>query len=240
MTKVSADIVLQHGKIFLGKDKGFAQSLAIWGGKVLASGSDDEIADLVGEVTRTVDLAGRTAIPGINDAHQHMMSLGLAQLEIDLREPVVSTMAELLVKVKEKADEVGPGEWIVGGRYDHFALDVNRQPYREELDQVAPNNPVLLIRTCGHVGVANSKAFELAGVDEDTPDPPGGHLVRENGRLTGELQESAKSLVRDAMPSRSLGELVDGLEAGGDLLLSLWHHFRHGRRRRNLQKVIWT
>jgi len=220
MTQISADLVLHNGNIFIGKDKGFAPSLAIWGGKVLAHGSDEDIADLIGPGTNTVDLAGRTAIPGINDAHQHMLSLGLAQLEIDLRAHVVSTMEELLVKVKDRVGEVGPGEWVVGGRYDHFALDVNRQPYREELDQVAPDNPVLLIRTCGHIGVANSKAFELAGINEETPDPPGGHLVRENGRLTGELQESAKNLVRDAMPSRGLDELIDGLEAGGNLLLS--------------------
>ncbi len=220
MVHIVADLVLQNGKIFLGKGAGFAQSMAIWGSKVLASGRDEEVSELIGARTRVVDLAGRTAIPGINDAHQHMQSLGLAQLEIDLRADIVSSLDGLLQKVKDRVAEVGPGEWIVGGRYDHFALDVKRQPYREELDQVAPDNPVLLIRTCGHIGVANSKALALAGVDENTEDPPGGHLVKENGRLTGELQESAKTLVRAAMPARSLGELVDGLEAGGNLLLS--------------------
>ncbi len=220
MSIIKADLVLKNGKIFLGQGQGFAQALAVWGGKILASGSDGDIDALVGTGTRVIDLAGRTAIPGVNDAHQHMLSLGLAQLEIDLRAEVVSTLDELLREVKAKADQVGPGEWIVGGRYDHFALDVNRQPYREELDQVAPDNPVLLVRTCGHIGVANSKALELAGIDEDTKDPPGGHLVRENGRLTGELQETAKGLVQAAMPDSTLAELVEGLEAGGDLLLS--------------------
>ena len=99
------------------------------------------------------------------------MSLGLAQLEIDLRAEVISTMVELLTRVRAKAAELGPGEWIVGGRYDHFELDLGRHPNRGELDQAAPHNPVLLIRTCGHIGVANSMALQLAGIGEDTADP---------------------------------------------------------------------
>jgi predicted amidohydrolase YtcJ len=215
-----ADIVLCSGRVFRGLNEGFVAAIAIRNGVVVATGTDTDIEPLIGSGTERIDLAGRVAVPGFNDAHQHLMSIGLAQLEVDLRGDRVKTMDELLRRVGERARAARPGAWVIGGRYDHYALDLKRHPYREELDRVAPNNPVFVKRTCGHMGVANSLALRMARVDESTPQPPGGHIERQNGRLTGLMQERAQELIGRIVPRLSRDELVDGLEAGGRLMLS--------------------
>lgn len=220
MAAAKADLVLRGGMVFRGLGDGFCTALAIRGNRVVAADSDEAIEPLIGPQTRVVELRGRAAVPGFNDAHEHLLSLGLAQLEVNLRGDEVKSLDELLRRVKERADRAGPGEWIIGGRYDHFELDVKRHPYREELDAVAPRNPVFLKRTCGHMGVANSLALKLAGVSERTPQPPGGHMESQNGRLTGLLQERAQELVSRVVPKLPQDALVQGLEAGGRLYLS--------------------
>lgn len=220
MEQRRADIVLRGGKVFAGLAEGFASAIAVSGGRVVATGSDTDLDGLIGAGTRVIELAGRAVVPGFNDAHEHLLHLGLAQLEVNLRAEEVRTLEELLRRVKERVARAKPGEWIVGGRYDHFELDVKRHPYREELDQVAPDNPVFLKRTCGHMGVANSLALRLAGVGEKLPQPPGGHVESQNGRLTGLLQERAQELVSRVIPKLPQEALIQGLEAGGRLLLS--------------------
>ena len=215
-----ADIVLRRGRIFRGLAEGFCESIAISGGTVQATGGDDAIEALVGPDTQVLDLGGRVVVPGFNDAHQHILMLGLAQLEVNLRGAEVKTLDELLRRVRERVAAARPGEWIIGGRYDHFELDVKRHPYREELDAIAPENPVFLKRTCGHMGVANSLALRLAGLGERVSQPPGGHIEVQNGRLTGLLQERAQELVTRVIPRLPLDALVQGIEAGGRLLVS--------------------
>lgn len=215
-----ADIVLRGGRVFCGLAEGFASAIAVRRDRVAATGGDADIEALIGPDTRVIDLAGRAVVPGFNDAHEHLLSLGLAQLEVNLRATEVRTLDELLRRVKQRVERARPGDWIVGGRYDHFELDVKRHPYREELDRIAPDNPVFLKRTCGHMGVANSLALKLAGVSERLPQPPGGHVESQNGRLTGLLQERAQELVARVIPKLPLDALIQGLEAGGRLLLS--------------------
>ncbi len=218
--QVKADLVLKNGRVFLGLDRGFAQGLAVFRDRVLASGGDGELAGLVGPGTRVIDLRGRLAVPGFNDAHQHLMALGFGMIEVDLRGSEVKTIAELLERVRQRAAAAKPGEWILGGRYDHFQLDVKRHPLREELDIAAPNNPVYLKRTCGHMGVANSAALALAGVDERTPQPSGGHIESQNGRLTGLMQERAQELIARVLPRTTQETLIRAIELGGRHLLS--------------------
>lgn len=220
MAMAKADLVLRGGVVFRGLREGMCSAIAIAGEHVIATGSDDDLEPLIGEATRVIELRGRAVVPGFNDAHEHLLSLGLAQLEVNLRGDVVKSLDELLRRVKERVDRAKPGEWIIGGRYDHFELDVKRHPYREELDAVAPLNPVFLKRTCGHMGVANSLALKLSGVNERTPQPPGGHMESQNGRLTGLLQERAQELVSRVVPKLPQEALIQGLEAGGRLYLS--------------------
>ncbi|BBK41954.1 amidohydrolase [Allostella vacuolata] len=212
-----ADLVLRNGRIWCGLESGFVESVAVWRGRVLATGRESEIEALVGPATRRLDLAGRLAIPAFNDNHMHLLPLGLSMVEVDIRATEVRTMEALLGRIKAAADQARPGEWVVGRGYDHFEFDLKRHPLREELDQVAPRNPVYIKRTCGHVGVANSLALQAGGVVEESPNPQGGALERQNGRLTGLLMETAQRLVSTVIPKPSLAALVDGIERAGKM-----------------------
>ena len=169
--RVSADLVLTGGAVWCGKGLGRAEAIALWCGRVLAVGTAAELAALIGPNTQVVDLAGRFAVPGLNDAHMHLIPYGTSMAEMDLRPSQVSTLDALLDVVRARAASTPKGEWLIGRGYDHFRLDVGRHPYREELDQAAPDHPVYIVRTCGHLSVANSRALELAGITEDTQSP---------------------------------------------------------------------
>jgi hypothetical protein len=218
--RIAADTLLTGGKVFLGPGLGFAEAVAFWGGKVLATGSATELSALVGSNTKVIDLRGRLAVPGFNDAHQHMMSMGFGDLDVDLKDESIDTLDKLLAAVKEGVDAAAPGEWVLGRGYDHFELDVKRHPLREELDMIAPDHPVYVKRTCGHMGVANSKALELAGITEASPQPAGGHIESQNGKLTGLMQETAQQLIYKAQPDETMETLVTAIEAGARLNLS--------------------
>ncbi len=221
MSLPKADMVISGGKVFAGLAEGFVDSLAVWQGKVLATGPDAEIEALVGPDTKRVDLRGRLAVPGLNDAHQHIMSFGMGLSEVRLKGSDIRTIDDVLGAIKEGVDKAEPGEWVLGRGYDQFELDVKRHPLREEIDLVAPNNPVYIVRTCGHMGVANSKALAAAGIDEATPQPPGGHIESQNGKLTGLLQETARNKLYEAMPDYTVDQLAAGLLAGQSHNLSL-------------------
>lgn len=215
-----ADLVLRGGPVFRALQSDMVEALAVWSGRVLAGGSVAELEPLIGARTRVVDLRGRSAMPGFNDAHQHLLSLGLSMTQLNLRPGTVDTLAALLAAVGERVTQTPPGGWIVGGRYDHYQLDVKRHPLREELDRVAPDNPVFIKRTCGHMGVANSSALAIAGIDESTPDPPGGHLQKGQGRLTGLLQERAQAMMLAVIPPESIDTLAGAIELAGRHMLS--------------------
>ncbi|MDX3807658.1 amidohydrolase [Bosea thiooxidans] len=216
-----ADTVLLNGRIFCGLTEGFTEALAIAGGKVLAAGSATEIAALQGPGTKIVDLAGRVAIPGLNDAHMHLLPLGLAMNEVNLRpEEGVNGIDEILRRVAAAAKGRKPGEWVIGRGYDHNELAERRHPTAEELDRAAPDNPVYIKRTCGHVGVVNSRAMAAAGIGHNTPSPDGGLIERRDNRLTGLLAESAMRLIVEAMPQPRAAELKAAIEKAGHYMLS--------------------
>ncbi|MCC5976848.1 MAG: amidohydrolase [Salinarimonas sp.] len=218
--QIAADIVLTNGRVWRGLGHGFAQAIALWGGKVLASGSDEEIADLIGPKTEVIDLAGRLATPGLNDAHMHLLPYGAAMAEVDLRPRAAPTLAALLDALRERARTTPPGEWVIGRGYDHFRLDTGRHPTRDELDAALPDHPVWTVRTDGHLAVANSMALTRAGIDEDTPSPPGGLIERREGRLTGLLAETAREPVLAVLPRTDIDEMVSCIERGGRDLMA--------------------
>ena len=218
---VHADIILRNGPIWCGREEGVVEALAIWQGKVLAAGRDDEIAPLAGPETRIIDLEGRLATPGLNDSHLHLISLGMTMGWVDSRPEAAPTLEALLGAIAERAATAKPGEWILSRGYDQTKLDTGRHPYREELDRAAPNNPVMLVRTCGHIAICNSRALELGGIDESSPTPQGGLIEQQNGRLTGLLAENARAPVQAAVPAPTEEELVAAIERGGNYLLSL-------------------
>ncbi|WP_299820352.1 amidohydrolase [uncultured Jannaschia sp.] len=217
---VRADLVLTGGKVWCGKGLPLCEAVATFGGRVLATGTAEEIAPLIGPDTCVVELAGRLATPGLNDAHMHLLPYGTSMAEVDLRTSAAPTLEALLGAVREQAARTPQGGWVIGRGYDHFKLDVGRHPYREELDAAAPDHPVYIVRTCGHLAVANTKALELAGIDEETPAPQGGLIGRENGRLTGLLAETAREPVMAVLPDATVADLVDSIERGGRDCLS--------------------
>lgn len=215
-----ADIILRNGPIWCGREEGVADALAIWRDRVLAAGKDTDIAHLEGPGTKVIDLAGRLATPGLNDSHLHLVSLGMVMDWVDAKPTVTPTLNALLDAIHRRAAKTRRGEWILARGYDQTKLDVGRHPNREELDLAAPDNPVMLVRTCGHVSVCNSLALQLAGIDDATVTPPGGLIERREGRLTGLLAENACAPVRAALPPPSEAEIVDAIERAGRHLLS--------------------
>jgi predicted amidohydrolase YtcJ len=214
------DLILT-GRVFCGLAEGFVEAIAIADGRVLAVGSSEEIATLAGPDTRIIDLAGRVATPGLNDAHMHLLPYGLGLKEINLRpEAGVRSIAEILRRVAEQVKTAKPGEWIRGRGYEHNELTELRHPTAEELDKVAPNNPVYLKRTCGHLGVANTRALREAGIGHNTPSPDGGLIERRDNKLTGLLAERAMRLIGDVMPKPTHADLLDAIARAGRFMLS--------------------
>ncbi len=215
-----ADIVLRNGPIWCGRDEGVVESIAIWRDRVLAAGRDADIAPLIGPSTEVIDLAGRLATPGLNDAHMHPISFGLTIGWIDAKPAALPTLDALIAGVAERAAQTAPGGWVLARGYDHTKLDVGRHPLREELDAAASSHPVMLVRTCGHVAVCNSMALQLAGIDEASHTPVGGLIERQNGRLTGLLAENAIAPVRAVIPPPNEDDIVTAIERAGRYLLS--------------------
>jgi len=218
---IQADIVLRNGPIWCGREEGVVEALAIFRDKVLAAGSDAEIKPLIGPKTRVIDLKGRLATPGLNDSHLHLVSLGMTMGWVDSKPESAPTLEALLGAISARAAQSKPGEWILSRGYDQTKLDTGRHPYREELDRAAPNNPVMLVRACGHIAICNSEALRLGGIDETSPTPQGGLIEQQNGRLTGLLAENARAPVQAAIPAATEEDIIAGIERGGQYLLSL-------------------
>ncbi len=200
-----ADLVLRGGRVAtVDPELGDVQALAVTGYTITAAGSNEEIAAYVGPETEVIDLHGRLAIPGFIEGHGHYLSLGRAQQILDLS--AVRNWDEVVSKVAVAADRAEPGEWIFGrgwhqDKWDAVPEDaVDGVPRNDSLSEVSPDNPVLLGHASGHAAFANDAALAAAGIDDDTPDPPGGTIVRTaEGEATGLLRETAQRLVDEAV-----------------------------------------
>jgi len=197
---VSAELLLRGGAIWTGKGLPAARALAAAGGRVLALDAEAEAA--VGPHTRVIDLAGRLAVPGFNDAHVHFLEGGMALLSADLRS--AGDEDEMARRLAARAATLPAGEWITGGQWDHEGWPSRRLPTRASADVAAPAHPVFVRRLDGHMALANSLALKQAGIGAATPDPPGGTIERDAaGAPTGVLKDTAMDLVRRAMPART-------------------------------------
>ncbi|MBN2334700.1 amidohydrolase family protein, partial [Candidatus Bathyarchaeota archaeon] len=167
-----ADLVLVNGKV-LTVDPGFtvAEAVAVKDGKVMVVGTTKEVKALADGSTEVVDLKGKTVMPGLYDSHLHVVVTGAALMMINCRTPPMMSIEDMKKAVAEKVKTAKKSEWILGRGWDQAKLAEHRNPSRYDLDEVAPDNPVILTRTCGHLLVANSKALEIGGVTRDTPQP---------------------------------------------------------------------
>lgn len=197
---IKADTIFYNGTVYSvnGNDDIF-QAIAIKGDKILATGTNEEIKALAGSETHVIDLVGKSIIPGINDAHNHAWEAGLMYAGLVLFG--IDSIKKLLEKVAEKVKVASKGEWIQGGSWIESQFTENRAPNRFDLDEVAPNNAVVLERIFGACTV-NSKALELAGITRDTQNPYKGIIEKDEktGEPTGVLHGNAVLLVRRVMP----------------------------------------
>jgi predicted amidohydrolase YtcJ len=209
------DQLFRNGRILTMRSvRPAAEAVAVWGGRIVAVGRNDELDQLRSQASQVIDLDGATLMPGFIDAHTHFL-MGSQTLD-RVRLAGVTTLTEMQRLVEEKARVVPHGEWIIGRGWDETKrTDVVALPTKADLDAVAPNHPVYLGRADGHVGWANSMALRMAGIDRDREDPYGGHIIRdEHGEPTGILQETAKKLVEDILPKETHESRAKALKRG--------------------------
>ncbi len=202
--KEPCDLALINGRIAtVDARRPDAQALAVRGDRIAAVGSNEEILAYMGSSTRVLDLAGKFAMPGFIDGHAHLVHLGRSKMKLDLTK--AGNWDEIVSIVEESVRKARPGEWILGSGWHQEKWDRAPSPESEgyptddKLNKASPDNPVLLTHASGHALFANAKARELAGVGENTKDPPGGRILRNAlGNPTGVFFDAAQGLIKKA------------------------------------------
>lgn len=187
-----ADILFSGGKIITGTpERERVEALAIKDGRIMAVGKIDELDALQAECR--VELDGKTLIPGLIDAHNHLSWYSQLLRYVDCRLPLNGEINTALERIRQRADDTPPGEWIRGWGYADYKIKQRRFPTLAEMDEASPSNPTIIIHTSGHTAVVNSRALNKMGIKENTPDPPGGMIERDpkTGKPNGILHETA-------------------------------------------------
>lgn len=219
---MSNDIVLINGAILtMSPTQPRATAVAIRNGRIVAVGNDEECRRAAGPHSEVIDLQGRTATPGLNDAHAHPMGVGFALSGLDITNPPCRSIDDIVELIQARTRSLAAGQWIVGSGYDQGRLREQRHPTRHDLDAISPHHPVLLIRACHHIGVANSVALRIAGIDRNTSDPDGGAIDHdEHGEVTGVLRESAFALAQAAISAPTEDQIAEAVVLGGKAFLA--------------------
>ncbi|HET8524831.1 MAG TPA: amidohydrolase family protein, partial [Thermomicrobiales bacterium] len=219
---MTGDLLLVNGRVLtMDEARPNASAVAIRNGLIVAVGSNADARAAAAPGSEVIDLRGRTATPGLNDAHAHPMGVGFAMAELNLSSPPNRSIRDLVDLVATEIPKRAPGSWIIGQGYDQARLAEQRHPTRHDLDAVAPDHPVLLIRACHHIAVANSRALALAGISARTPDPDGGTIDRdEHGEPTGVVRESAYGMVEEAIGHPTEEEIAAAVVLGGQQFLA--------------------
>ncbi len=200
--------ILNANVITLNLKKPKAKAIAVYGKRIIAVGSNLEIRKYIGKKTCVIEARNMTVLPGLVDCHVHLASFGHLLQTLDLRD--ITSIKELKQKLREYIDKYPEKTWILGGRWDQEKFAERRYPTRWDLDDVISEKPVFLIRVCGHIGVANSKALQLAGITKSTTIEGGRvDLDEVNGEPNGILMENALELVWKAIPKVSFKELEE-------------------------------
>jgi len=201
-----ADLIFVHANIYtgavdptsMGAGKR-AEAVAVRGDRVLAVGARDVVMKSKGPDTKLVDLGGHFVMPGFNDAHMHLASAGFEKMNVNL--VGVKTLDEFRERIRARVEKAAPGEWIVGEGWDETIWPAKVVPTRWDLDEVTEGHPAYMDRVDGHIGVANTRALQLASITVASRDPEGGKIDRdENGTPTGILREGARDAVKNVIP----------------------------------------
>ena len=231
-SKPTADLIITNAKVWtVDKAHPTAQGVAVLGDRVVAVGSKAEVEVLRDAATKVIDARGKLLLPGFNDAHVHFVDGGLQLDSVQLND--TTSTAEFVRRIAEQAKKTPKGEWIQGGDWDETKWSPPNLPSKELIDPVTPDNPVFLSRYDGHGALANSAALRLAGITAQTPNPPGGVIVRDaQGNPTGVLKDAAKDLLTKVIPLLShdqrLRAMRRALEYAASLGVTSVQHMNNG------------
>jgi predicted amidohydrolase YtcJ len=213
---LAPDLILLNGRIHTIDDANpLATAVAISDGRFVAVGSDEEIRTLEGARTRVEDLGGATVVPGLIDAHNHLLATGRMLREVRLYD--TRSIPEIVARVAARVRETPPGEWVVGRGWDESLLAEGRHPTRHDLDAVSPDTPVVIHRVWNKL-VCNSAALRASGIDRETLDPPADVLYSgsferdETGEPTGLFRDRAKEMITAHLPEPSEEDRVAAIE----------------------------
>ncbi|MDP2917064.1 MAG: amidohydrolase [Dehalococcoidia bacterium] len=241
----SADLILKNANVITTEPaQPRAELIAIKGDRILLAGVNDALEQVIGAGTRVIDCEGKTVLPGFNDAHCHVFSMIRQLSSIDLSPASVRSIADIKSVIRRNAQNTLRGRWLSGTGYNEFYLAEKRHPNRRDLDEVAPEHPVVLAQRTLHACVLNSMALRLAGIAAESEAPPGGLIERDpsTGEPTGVLYEMLGYIRRKVTPPLSENEIAQGMTLANRHYLSLgitsvqeatvtnnleqWHTFR--------------
>jgi predicted amidohydrolase YtcJ len=211
---MSADLVLANANVItMNPAQPRAELVAIKGNKIWLVGDNDQLEEVRGAKTRLIDCGGKTVVPGFNDAHCHTFGFIRKLGSIDLSPAAVQSIADIKAVVAERARNTPPGNWITASDYNEFYLAEKRHPNRRDLDEAAPEHPVVLTHRSLHACVLNSLALAMAGITRQTPEPEGAIIDREldSGEPSGLLFEMLRYIRGQVLPPLSREELAQGM-----------------------------
>jgi len=205
------DLVLANGNIYTVHDKQpKAEAIAVKGNRIVFVGSNEDAKKF--HAAKVIDLRGRTLVPGLTDSHCHIFGIGEREMRLNLEG--TNTLGDFLNKVKARVAQTSTGKWITGRGWIETFWKPSKFPTRQDLDKIAPDNPVFFTRADGHASVANSAALRIAKIDRNTPDPFGGQILKSSGEPNGMLLDNAQELVSRNIPKPTEAEREEALLRG--------------------------
>jgi hypothetical protein len=219
-----ADLILKNANVItMNPARPAAELVAIKGNRILLVAGNDQLEQVRGAKSRIIDCQGKTMVPGFNDAHCHIFSFIRRLGSLDLSPPSVRSIADIKAAIRRRIKSLPPGRWLAGTDYNEFYLAEKRHPNRWDLDEAAPNHPVVISHRSLHACVLNSLALSLAGITRETPEPAGAIIERDlnTGEPSGLLFEMVSYIRQKVLPPLSDEELAKGMALANRHYLSM-------------------
>ncbi len=213
------DLIVINGRVeTMDAGSSVVQAVGIRDGRIATLGTNDEVLAERHSQTTVIDADGRTVLPGFIEPHNHMVGYSTNLLEVDVRTPPNRNIGDIVERLRERAAGTPPGEWVRGRGYDDTGLQDMRHPTRHDLDAASTDHPIAIVHNSGHMLAANSTAIEMAGIHDETEDPPGGRIGRfpASGVPDGMLYETAQALVHQLLPAYTEDDVRTGFVRAQD------------------------
>jgi len=220
----AADLILNNANVItMNPGHPTAGLVAIKDNRILLVAGNDQLGEVRGAKSKVIDCQGRTVVPGFNDAHCHIFSFIRKLGSLDLSLSSVRSIADIKAAIRRRVQSITPGSWLTGTDYNEFYLAEKRHPNRWDLDEAAPDHPVVLAHRSLHACVLNSLALSMAGITRETPEPPGAVIDRDfsTGEPSGLLFEMVSYIRREVLPPLSDEELAEGIASANRHYLSM-------------------